>query len=68
MTTVLSTEVKVGNIIKQDGYKFTVRSITNETYKNGTKSLLFGCSVLGSTVIDSWVSKKITSKVSVCTN
>lgn len=63
--TNLVTEIKIGNVIRQDGYKLTVRSITNETYKNGTKSLLLGCSIEGSTAIDSWVSKKLTSKVNI---
>ena len=56
-------ELKIGDTIKRQGIKFTVQNIEQETYKNGTPSLLISCTANNSKVVDSFFHFKLSTKV-----
>jgi len=56
-------ELKIGDTFKRQGIKFTVQNIEQETYKNGTPSLLVSCTANNSKVVDSFFHFKLTTKV-----
>ena len=61
--TMKASELKINDTIRRDGYKFTVKEIIHETYKNGTPSLLICCTMGDSQVVDSFFHIKPTTKV-----
>jgi hypothetical protein len=60
---MLASELKIGDTIKRQGIKFTVQDIEQETYKNGTPSLLVSCTANNSIVVDSFFHFKLSTKV-----
>ena len=58
-----ATELKIGDTFRKQGYKFTVKEITEEEYKNGTKSLRIGCTMNESNIIDSYFHFKLNTQI-----
>jgi hypothetical protein len=60
---MLASELKIGDTIKRQGYIFTVVNIEQETYKNGTPSLLVSCSDNITNKVGSYFHFKLSTKV-----
>jgi len=58
-----ASELKIGDTFKKQGFLFTVSEISKDTYKNGTKSIMVGCTTNGGKVIDTYFSFKLTTKI-----
>ena len=58
-----AAELKIGDTFKKQGFKFTVKELTNETYKNGQPSILVGCTTNEGKNVDSFFHFKPTTKV-----
>lgn len=55
-------DLKIGDTFKKQGFKFTVKEITAENYKNGKQSILVGCTTNDGTIIDSFFHFKLETK------
>lgn len=58
-----ASELKIGDTFKKQGFKFTVKEITAETYKNGQPSILVGCTTNEGQIVDSFFHFKLTTKI-----
>ena len=56
-------DLKIGDTFKKQGFKFTIQSIENDTFKNGTPCLLVSCTMNESKIIDSFFSFKLDTKI-----
>lgn len=58
-----AAELKIGDTFKKQGFKFTVKELTNETYKNGQPSIMVGCTTNEGKIVDSFFHFKPTTKI-----
>ena len=58
-----AADLKIGDTFKKQGFKFTVKEITHETYKNGKLSILVGCTTNEGKTIDSFFHFKPATKI-----
>jgi hypothetical protein len=58
-----ASELKIGDTFKRQGFCFTVVMLTSDTYKNGTPCINVECTTNGGTVVDSYFSFKLTTKI-----
>jgi uncharacterized protein (UPF0128 family) len=56
-------ELKIGDTFKRQGFKYTVKELINETYKNGNASILVCCTMNDGIEVDSFFHFKPTTKV-----
>ena len=60
---MIASELKIEDTFKKQGFKFTIKEIKTETYKNGKLSLLVSCTTNEGKIIDSFFHFKPTSKI-----
>lgn len=58
-----ASELKIGDVFKKCGHSFTVRHITQDTYKNGRPNIIVSCTMNNSNIIDSFFHFKPTTKI-----
>jgi hypothetical protein len=58
-----AAELKIGDTFKRQGYSFKVVKLTNDSYKNGTHSVIVECTTNGGSVVDSFFNFKLTTKI-----
>ena len=58
-----ASELKIGDTFSRQGFLLTVVELTQDVYKNGTPCILVSCTTNGGTVVDSFFSFKLTTKV-----
>ena len=58
-----ASELKINDTFKKQGFTFTVKSIEQDTYKNGTPCLSIGCATNGSSEIGSFFNFKLDTKI-----
>jgi hypothetical protein len=58
-----ASELKTGDTFKRQGLSFKVAKITQDNYKNGTPCLLVECTTNGGSIVDSFFSFKLTTKI-----
>ena len=56
-------DLKIGDTFKKQGFKFTVKNIEPETFKNGTACLLVSCTMNESKIVDSFFHFKLDTKI-----
>jgi hypothetical protein len=56
-------DLKIGDTFKKQGFKFTVKNIEQDTFKNGTASLLVSCTMNDSQIVDSFFHFKLETKI-----
>jgi uncharacterized protein (UPF0128 family) len=56
-------ELKIGDTFKKQGFKFTVKNIKQDVYKNGTPCITVECSMNNSEIVDSFFTFKLDTKV-----
>ena len=56
-------DLKIGDTFKKQGFKFVVKEIQQEIYKNGIPSLLVSCAINESEIIDSFFHFKLDTKI-----
>ena len=60
-----ASELKIGDTFRKDGFKFTVKEIIAETYKNGQPSLLVYCTMNEGKEVDSFFHFKPATKMKI---
>jgi hypothetical protein len=58
-----AAELKIGDTFKRQGYSFKVVKITQDSYKNGTPSVIVECTTNGGDIVDSFFNFKLTTKI-----
>ena len=58
-----AAELKIGDTFKKQGFKFTVKTLEQDAYKNGTPSVRVGCTMNDSQIVDSFFNFKLTTKI-----
>jgi len=58
-----ASELRIGDTFKRQGFLFTVANIKPDTYKNGTEAIIVECTTNKGTIIDSFFSFKLTTKI-----
>jgi len=58
-----ASELRIGDTFRRQGFLFTVSNIKPDTYKNGTEAIIVECTTNKGTIVDSYFSFKLTTKV-----
>ncbi len=58
-----ASELKINDTFKRQGFKFTVKTIQNDSFKNGTPCILVGCTMGNNQVVDSYFTFKLDTKI-----
>jgi hypothetical protein len=56
-------DLKIGDTFKKQGFKFTVKNIEQDTFKNGIACLLVSCTINDSQIVDSFFHFKLDTKL-----
>lgn len=60
---MIASELKIGDTFKRQGYKFTVKNIIQDIYKNGTPCIIVECTTNNNNIIDSFFNFKLNTKI-----
>lgn len=60
---MIASELKIGDTFKKQGFKFTVKKINQDNFKNGTPCILVECTINDGVDIDSFFVFKLTTKI-----
>jgi hypothetical protein len=58
-----AAELKIGDTFKKQGFTFKVVKLTQDSYKNGTPSVIVECTTNGGNIVDSFFNFKLTTKI-----
>ena len=58
-----AAELKIGDTFKKQGFTFKVVKLTQDSYKNGTPSVIVECTTNGGSIVDSFFNFKLTTKI-----
>jgi hypothetical protein len=58
-----AAQLQIGDTFRKQGFKFTVKTLTQDGYKNGTPCVKVGCTMNDSQIIDSFFNFKLTTKI-----
>jgi hypothetical protein len=60
---MIAAQLQIGDTFKKQGFKFTVKTLQQDVYKNGTPSVIVGCTMNDSQIVDSFFNFKLTTKI-----
>jgi hypothetical protein len=58
-----AAELKIGDTFKRQGLSLKVVKLTPDSYKNGTQCVIVACTTNGGSIVDSFFSFKLTTKI-----